>query len=52
MLLMTDTFESYAGKVAFSKNVKQTCWKNEGSLAAQDRGKFLNRGGFSAPPWG
>lgn len=50
-LLTTGTSESYTSEVAFSKDVKQTCQKNEGSLAAQDWGKFLKEGKFAVPPW-
>lgn len=39
-LLTTGTSESCAGEVAFSNDVKQTCQRDESSLAAQDTGTF------------
>lgn len=49
-LLTTGTSESCAGEVAFSNDVKQTCQRDETSLAAQDPGSFLKAGLFAAPP--
>lgn len=49
-LLTTGTSESCAGDVAFSNDVKQTCQKDEASLAAQEQGTFLKAGLFAAPP--
>lgn len=50
--LTTGTSESCAGEIASSNDVKQTCQKDEASLAAQAQGTFLKAGLLAAPPWG